>query len=442
MNIIHYTFPPYRSGGTIKYSTDLLLAERKLGHVVNLLYPGGIDMCYPKKKIIQNKIHEYKIINHVPLPLLYGVKNPLSLIGQTRRLSEKQMERFFDKTKPDIFHIHTLMGFPYELAVFMKQKNVKIIFTSHDYYGICLKVNFIDWQNSVCNQPSPEKCALCNQNSPSSLFLRLRNSKFILSFKNKLLNSIVKTEIPKSILTKISHEHEIIKYKSLISFYRDFFSLIDCIHFNSTLTGMKYAEYINIPKSAVIPLSHKDIQDHRTKKLFNQKLVRLGFIGSLSVYKGFPMLKEALLKLNEQEISNWSLTVWGNHKGADNDCNRIYYAGKYNASMLREVYGEMDLLIVPSLCNETFSLVTAEALSYGVPVLVSSTVGAKDIVSQYDKYFIFTNESELFAILKKIMKDVCLLSGYNQKIIETTWTVSFSEHVDEIINLYAKTINQ
>ena len=41
-------------------------------------------------------------------------------------------------------------------------------------------------------------------------------------------------------------------------------------------------------------------------------------------------------------------------------------------------FKQMDLLIVPSIWKETFSLITLEALSYGIPVLISNNVGAKD----------------------------------------------------------------
>ena len=65
----------------------------------------------------------------------------------------------------------------------------------------------------------------------------------------------------------------------------------------------------------------------------------------------------------------------------------------------------MDMLIVPSLCYETFGLVVLEALSFGVPVMVSATVGAKDIVKTYDERFIFHTPDELNSKLKWILSD-------------------------------------
>ena len=49
---------------------------------------------------------------------------------------------------------------------------------------------------------------------------------------------------------------------------------------------------------------------------------------------------------------------------------------------LEAVFAETDLLVVPSICPETFGYVVLEALSCGVPVLLSGNVGARDILAQ------------------------------------------------------------
>ena len=52
----------------------------------------------------------------------------------------------------------------------------------------------------------------------------------------------------------------------------------------------------------------------------------------------------------------------------------------YRYSELESIFSETDILLAPSLCYETFGYTVLEALSYGVPVIVSDNVGAKDIV--------------------------------------------------------------
>ena len=54
---------------------------------------------------------------------------------------------------------------------------------------------------------------------------------------------------------------------------------------------------------------------------------------------------------------------------------------RYGYSQLEEIFENTDVLAVPSVWYETFGYTALEALSYGVPVIMSDTVGAKDILA-------------------------------------------------------------
>ena len=92
--------------------------------------------------------------------------------------------------------------------------------------------------------------------------------------------------------------------------------------------------------------------------------------------------------------------------------------------MLTNVYAEMDLLVVPSIWKETFSLVTLEALSYGVPVLVSDNVGAKLLVCSYDKRFVYHGSDGLMQALLLILSNPSVLQFFKSTNINPSM-VSF-----------------
>lgn len=220
------------------------------------------------------------------------------------------------------------------------------------------------------------------------------------------------------------------KYQSLIDYYKDCFSIVDEFHFNSEVTRDTYRKYI-VPKAEkVIPITHNGINDHRRKKSFEDNCLKIGFVGSAAPYKGLSRLIMALKQLNKND--KWRLDVWGDTIGQDESLP-IYYRGKFTHSAIETVYTTMDIMVVPSLCHETFSLVTLEALSYGVPVLVSDTVGAKDIVKEYDSKFVFHSDEELVSLLEQLVDDKSLLRNYNEAIIANDWRHSMSEHAQEII---------
>jgi hypothetical protein len=189
MRILHYTlgFSPYRSGGLTKYTHDLMVAQKELGHEVSALYPGGVS-CFHRKCYVKNEkalygINVFEMVNPLPVPLLYGVKEVDDLMDE-RNLNRISFDRMLDRLKPQVLHVHSLMGLPKLYLQMAHDRGIKILYTSHDYYGLCLKVNFIDNDGAFCQCVCSEKCRLCNQNAKSTLFLRIRNAKWIVPLKS------------------------------------------------------------------------------------------------------------------------------------------------------------------------------------------------------------------------------------------------------------------
>lgn len=442
MKILHYTLglPPYRSGGLTRYTTDLMLAQ-SIDNEVSLLYPGGLGIFSRNKKAISckqyNKISVYKIMNAVPVPLLFGIKNPKTFIGNKNKWSNTDLEDFYNRVHPEVFHIHTLMGLPLELVLFFKKKKVKIVYTTHDYFGLCLKVNFINYQGKICNNNNYTNCSICNQNSPSNFSLRMRNIELFHKIKNYIPNNIRNNELKytKNRNTKIT-QTKLNSYNDLIKYYREIFSLIDIFHFNSTITKNIFSKYIKIENSRIIPITHNLIKDRRKERYLTRNNVRIGFIGSDSQYKGLPILINTLKDIYYNGYKNWELLVYGNSTGVDKECSKIIFKGRFNSSQLEYVYNDLDLIIVPSICPETFNFITLEAISYGIPCLVSNNVGAKDIINKIDSYFIF-DISELKSKLIEILSNKNILNNFNKKLLNIEWDFKLEKHNKDIINLYS-----
>lgn len=452
MNILHYSLglSPYRSGGLPKYATDLMLEECIQGHKVGLIYPGGISIISKKSRIKEKRnfaaVAVFEILNSVPVPLLYGIKEPMSIIDESY-IDTKDFGRLLDKLNPDIFHIHTFMGFPKDFLMVLKKRGIKIVMTTHDYYGICPKVNLINERGCLCPGPSPKRCAICNIVSPSTSFLRLRNLSMLSKFKrykkwfplssansNKPSAQKVETK-PEVVLTAEMYD----KYGRLDVHYKQMFAMVDVFHFNSKNTEKVFKKYINIPEgSQVIPITHSNVADFRKKRVYNHKILRLGFIGSEAPYKGLPILKSVINKLNIEGYGNQlHLDVYGGRVGVDEKCSNIHYKGRFRNAQMSMVYDSIDLLVIPSIWNETFGFTSIEALQFGVPVLVSCKVGAKDVIQQYAPKFIFDGEDELYKILLRLLNDRSELGKYNEMIVNSPWNWSLDRHSKEVVdNLY------
>lgn len=225
-------------------------------------------------------------------------------------------------------------------------------------------------------------------------------------------------------------------YRKLLNYYKACFGFIDCFHFNSETAQNVYFENLGYVSGKVIPITHCGIKDNRHKKKFETSILRIGFIGNDTPYKGLPLLLKVLKQIQNKNL--WQLDIWGGKKGKEKN-SLVYYRGKFDSCSVADVYDGMDVLVVPSIWKETFGFVVLEALSYGVPVIVSDNVGAKDIIRQYDERFIFTSESELLLLLNKIIDDRSLLVNFNEKILNGEWKHLMQEHTEEILGLY-KTI--
>jgi glycosyltransferase involved in cell wall biosynthesis len=452
MRVLHFTLglPPYRSGGLTKYATDLMIEQKYQGDDVSLLYPGAYTFWKKPNIAISdnddfNGIKVFEIKNPTIVPLLHGVRTPSDIFNSKQKLSTKELEFFFNEIHPDVIHIHTLMGLPYELVVYFKEKGVRIIYTSHDYYGLCPKANFINNQDVFCKSPGGKECAICNNDAPSSFFLKVRNSNYVLKHKSKLSNSRVNKDVAKINQKDIPSPNlkQIDTYKSLLSFYRKYFDEINHFHFNSTVAKEMFEQYISPNQSSVLSISHAGIEDNRKRIKLDPKLIRLGFIGSSSAYKGFPLLKNVLCELRDLGINNWSLQVWGGQTGLDLENDKINYRGKFGSDNLETVFGEIDVLIVPSIWKETFSLITLEAISYGVPVLVTANVGAKDVVAVYDKDFVIPpTKGALLSKIRELLIAPSVLEKYNDKINSTVFVSDFKTHVNEIKQLYLSVLKK
>lgn len=220
-------------------------------------------------------------------------------------------------------------------------------------------------------------------------------------------------------------------YQKLLEYYKECFDLVDCFHFNSETAGLVYKRYFPTCKGKVVSITHNGIKDHRQHKDFHQNVLHIGFIGNSTPYKGLPLLISILESIGKSD--SWDLSVWGGGVGKHPSLP-VFYKGKFGPSTIADVYDAMDVLVVPSIWKETFSLVTLEALSYGVPVIVSDNVGAQDIVKEYDPRFVYHSEDELKCLLKEILKDRSLLQEFNQKILDRTWKHGMEEHAKEIVD--------
>jgi glycosyltransferase involved in cell wall biosynthesis len=103
--------------------------------------------------------------------------------------------------------------------------------------------------------------------------------------------------------------------------------------------------------------------------------LRVLYVGTVALHKGFPYLQEAFQNLKTSQIR---LDVHGairvNHDVLSRSDNVRYHGQVFKEDLIR-AYEKSDVLVFPTLCDG-FGQVVGEALQYGVPVICSEQAGA------------------------------------------------------------------
>lgn len=388
MNILHYSlgFPPYRSGGMTKFCMDLMKEQKNAGHRVSLLWPGEMTLISRAIRIRGKEtpygIFSYEVINPLPVPYDEGIDHT------NRYMDSGDLNAFhqlLEETHPDIIHVHTLMGLYESFLAAAKDSGIRVVFSAHDFFPICSKVTMFR-NGVVCN--TVKDCSLCDKCNETALKMaeiRLLQSPFYRTVKDSSVVKRVRRRHRNRFLGETDKKSRRRSGKSvgtaedyiaLRGYYRQMLDHADIIHFNSLLTKNIYEKYIKTEgRDVVIPITHADIKDNRRRKEFG-KTLRMTYLGPQGKGKGFYILKEALDEL-WCERQDFILNVFFTPTERS---PYLKVRDNFQHKDMEDLFEKTDVLIAPSMMYETFGYTVFEALSYGVPVIISDRVGAKDIV--------------------------------------------------------------
>ncbi|MGO4930972.1 glycosyltransferase [Streptococcus alactolyticus] len=391
MKILHYAlgFPPYRSGGLTKFCVDLMVQQAKEGHTVAMLWPG--QMGFIKQKVAIKKhenvklsgqdIQSFEVINPLPVSFDEGIAD---IAAFTKNVEAEAYRRLLDSFQPDVIHVHTLMGLHRSFLEAAKHKKIRLVFTAHDFFPICPKVTMFR-HGAVCDCVQDcESCGVCNATAlslnkikilQSHIYRELKDSKIVKKLRKQHRNGYLSESTANDTVAPVGTADD---YKKLRNYYYSLLKLMDMIHYNSSVTKKVYESVFDLPNSRIVVITHSDIKDNRKKKDYSTGKLRIRYLGPMGGGKGFFLLRAALDELWSKQ-QNFRLDV---HFTPIEMSPYIKVHDRYTYTELEKIFDETDVLVAPSIWYETFGFTVLEALSYGVPVIISGNVGAKDILVQ------------------------------------------------------------
>lgn len=495
MKILHYAlgFPPYRTGGLTKYCIDLMLSQKELGYEVAMMWPGRFSVSghFVRFKMSKNisGIRSIEVANPLPVSLDEGITDTEMYMQKCP--NPEIYAEFLREYKPDAIHLHTLMGLHKEFLEEAKKLGIKIVFTSHDYFGICPKVTL--FRNGKVCSGNCRDCAECNTGAlslnkikllQSPLYRTLKDSAIVKKLRqrhrqeffeaaqvvareeqkesqyiaendsrqcvtgqsvnqcaaDKNTHSYVTEEsVKQSAIEKDTQRcatEETVKYEQLRKHYIDMLEMVDIIHFNSSVTEAAYRKYIpETIKGQVINITHKNISDNRKIKKFEGDL-KITYLAPPKQFKGWLILKQALDELWAEGCRNLELNIY-NEIPQTEPYIKVHPSFAY--SELPKIFENTDVLIAPSVWYETYGFTVLEALSFGVPVIVSDNVGAKDLLRNQQYGLVIKPEvNDVKFTIKRLLDSKKELIHFNKAIVSNMNLDEIMKSMEKITELYDK----
>jgi glycosyltransferase involved in cell wall biosynthesis len=363
-------FYPQSSGGTEKYVHELAQGLRACGIKVIILTISESLVSY---QYDQFEIHTIPPNTDNSKKVIAGVTPANNLQFFIAKLSE---------LKADVIHFHTLTTsisiYHYQTA---KQTGAKVIFTSHIPGNTCLRGDLMQYGNEICDgKVRLNTCLSCYLNAQGlPRVISPLIAKAMRTLKQPPLLSQA-SSIKKDHLENIKATCSTVVTMS--NWQQDVFLINGFNRGQLNLSRHTFKQIIEQPESKA--------SDHIT----------IGFAGRISPEKGLHILIEAFKQLNTTRFTLLiaAIKVPAENKYLENllseskDLPNVKWNFNYTADNIDSFYKQLNVLCIPSVCNETGPYVMFESIARHIPVIASNLGGMHEwarlnypvITYQYD----------------------------------------------------------
>ena len=448
MRILHVSLgdPAQHQGGLNRYCRELMQGQARNGHNVMLLYAGSISFA-GKPAIATVAPNKYELRNSLPVAITYGIDNPSRYM---RKSDISIFQTWLQYVKPDVIHVHSIQGIYLEFFQAARMQNIPIVFTTHDYYPICFRCTLVKNTGELCSGRNPEQCAKCNWNAglsgakqillQSHLYQYIKGSGFISLLRKNAASQAVQDSVSTDIIPEPSAE-KIRAFAALGEYYDRILDCFTVIHANSSCTGEVYQCFRPDLQYCTLPITRVGLTRTTHHRRENAP-IRFGYMGGMSIHKGYEMFQKVLALLDAAGHTDWEAWYYGGEYALtkqDQQDKRRHYVGVFGPSQEAEIWQNIDVLLAPSVCRETFGFVVLEALCHGIPVICSNLVGSQFLVKSLQENLVVPNDKP--GAYMKAMAWLMDDSNYStvRTRIDSAWLpIDFRKHCKEIYSMYEK----
>jgi glycogen(starch) synthase len=222
---------------------------------------------------------------------------------------------------------------------------------------------------------------------------------------------------------------------------------------NAVVTVSNYTRSIIINRYQVAPdrafAVHNAVETEKLEepctRPFPQKMVT--FLGRITFQKGPDYFVKAARKVID-ETQNVRFVMVGTgdmyprmiELAADLGIGKYFhYTGFLNREQIKKIYSMSDLYVIPSV-SEPFGLTALEAMSQGVPVIVSKQSGVSEVIQNAVKVD-FWDVDAIAGAIKKILHDEELHSQMREGGLQEVQQISWAQSAEQMENVYRRLVS-
>jgi glycosyltransferase involved in cell wall biosynthesis len=406
MNILVVNWTWYPSGGDWTYVDHISQLYRDHGHQV-IPFSMKDERNYPSKYsdyFIENI--NYKAINKRSLSA--GIKVVRKSTYSTE--AQKKLEELLAVTDIDFAHINVIHHYitPAILKT-LKQRNIPIIWTLHEYTPICPESTFIS-HGKIC-----EKC-------------------FGGAFYNCITNRCKKGSVLASTVAALeNYVHRALNYYAYVDYYV-------C---PSKFLYHKFKEFNFFPEKLVQLYHGYDYQEIEKAKLKRDSGAEkyIVFTGRLEKIKGAHTVLEAMKLLPDVKLK----IIGSGTQEADlkayqqkHQLNNVTFLGKLNKAQTLETIGNAQFAVCASEWYEVLGFTVVEAMALGKPVIGSDIGAIPEMVINGQTGFLFEpgNAVQLAEKVKQLSSDPQMVAEMGSKACKhITQLINDEDHYQGLRNL-------
>ncbi len=334
--VVNAYFPPnFVSGGTLQ-PQRLARGLRGRGHDV-AVYTGHLDAELPA-------LYGWNEFDETGLPIRRIVITPYTSWADWQNFDNPAVRddfaRWLDDVRPDVVHAHSVQGLGAGLLGAAKEAGAKVVLSMHDFWWFCARQFLADTTITPCCSVVEVGVCPCET-----------TRQFLDGRRAYLARQLGHVDIVLAVSESAAHVFAA--------------NGVDPATLRVDENGLPER-----PDAAVV------------ERTTTGAGVRFLYYGGSHPLKGIGVLLEACRAMPSH---GWTLNAYGSRdyvraSGVSLGSMPIRVRPPFDPAAMDRVLAQHDVLVVPSVMRESYSLATREGLVHGLPVIASDSLGPEEVV--------------------------------------------------------------